>query len=306
MNSTKEDWEKLGKIQIDNKNQGWLTSYAAVPIAEHYIDDIFKVFVTTRNEKNQSNLVSFFIDLNYPTIGFDLSPDAIFTTGKMGCFDDSGVMATWITPIDNNTKFLYYIGWNLGVTVPFRNSIGLATVSPDGGITRNFDGPIVDRSPTEPHFCASCCVIKENGIWHMWYLSCVEWIESDINPIHKYHIKYASSKDGINWSRTGKVAINFKDDEIAISRPSVINDEDLWKMWFSHRGDHYKIGYAESLDGQNWKRIENHSNLNVSATGWDSEMVEYPFVFDHKGERYMLYNGNGYGKSGVGIARWIN
>jgi hypothetical protein len=31
-------------------------------------------------------------------------------------------------------------------------------------------------------------------------------------------------------------------------------------------------------------------------------MIEYPFVFDHGGARYMLYNGNGYGRSGVGLA----
>jgi hypothetical protein len=31
-------------------------------------------------------------------------------------------------------------------------------------------------------------------------------------------------------------------------------------------------------------------------------MIEYPFVFDHDGERYMLYNGNGYGKTGIGPA----
>jgi hypothetical protein len=31
-------------------------------------------------------------------------------------------------------------------------------------------------------------------------------------------------------------------------------------------------------------------------------MIEYPFVFDHKGQRYMLYNGNDYGKTGFGLA----
>jgi len=31
-------------------------------------------------------------------------------------------------------------------------------------------------------------------------------------------------------------------------------------------------------------------------------MVEYPFVFEHNGLRYMLYNGNSYGKTGFGIA----
>jgi hypothetical protein len=31
-------------------------------------------------------------------------------------------------------------------------------------------------------------------------------------------------------------------------------------------------------------------------------MIEYPFVFSHEGTTYMLYNGNGYGKSGFGYA----
>lgn len=31
-------------------------------------------------------------------------------------------------------------------------------------------------------------------------------------------------------------------------------------------------------------------------------MIEYPFVFDHRGERFMLYKGNGYGKTGFGLA----
>jgi len=40
----------------------------------------------------------------------------------------------------------------------------------------------------------------------------------------------------------------------------------------------------------------------VSEAGWDSEMICYPHVFEHNGEKHMLYNGNGYGKSGIGLA----
>jgi hypothetical protein len=47
--------------------------------------------------------------------------------------------------------------------------------------------------------------------------------------------------------------------------------------------------------------LEN-AGIDVSAEGWDSEMIEYPFVFKHKGLRYMIYNGNGYGKTGFGLA----
>ena len=46
----------------------------------------------------------------------------------------------------------------------------------------------------------------------------------------------------------------------------------------------------------------NAVGIDVSKNGWDSEMICYPYVFDHKGKRYMLYNGNGYGKTGFGLA----
>ena len=51
-------------------------------------------------------------------------------------------------------------------------------------------------------------------------------------------------------------------------------------------------------DGIHWERLIQHVGIDVSDEGWDSEMIEYPFVFDHEGERYMLYNGNGYGEDG--------
>jgi hypothetical protein len=31
-------------------------------------------------------------------------------------------------------------------------------------------------------------------------------------------------------------------------------------------------------------------------------MIEYACVFDHHGSRHMLYNGNGYGETGIGHA----
>ena len=72
-------------------------------------------------------------------------------------------------------------------------------------------------------------------------------------------------------------------------------------MWFSYRsgdGTKYRIGYAHSLDGLKWDRKED-SGIDVSESGWDSEMICYPFVFNHKGKQYMLYNGNDYGRTGL-------
>jgi len=93
---------------------------------------------------------------------------------------------------------------------------------------------------------------KIDGIrWRMWYLSCTEWFRRQDDVIHKYHIKYAESSDGIHWERQ-----------------------------------------------------DNLSGIDVSPDGWDSESVEYPYVFMHKDSKYMLYNGNNFGKTGLGLAIW--
>lgn len=295
-------WRKLGLVFCPSGETTWMQSHAAVPIAESMGDGLFKIYFSSRDQFNRSYTGYTVIDIAHPNHILELSPEPVLSPGRLGEFDDSGAMATWLA-FHQGKKYLYYIGWNLGVTVPFRNSIGLSVSTQGDVFTRYSDGPIVDRSMREPHFCASCCVLPGEDIWRMWYLSCTGWRMCEGTPEHKYHIKYAESPDGINWQRNGLVAIDFANDqEYAISRPSVVRDIDRWKMWYSFRGSSYRIGYAESQDGRQWNRSDTQVGIDVSTTGWDAEMIEYPFVFDHNGQRYMLYNGNGYGKTGFGLA----
>jgi len=302
-----QNWVKLGRVFLVNHNFDWMNSHASVPIAENIEGDLFKIYFTTRNKDNESSIGYVIIDLNNPKSILKLSKEAVLLKGDLGLFDDSGVMASCILNIKKK-KYLYYIGWNLGVTVPFRNALGVA-ISDDGGkiFKRAFSGPILDRTKNEPHFVASSCVIQDGDIFKVWYLSCTGWSKSDCGVNHHYHIKYAESEDGIEWDRKGDVAIDYKDQyEYAISVPRVIKEDGKYKMWFSSRGAKgiptYRIRYAESDDGKKWLRKDNHVGLDVSENAWDSEMICYPFVFDHKGRRYMLYNGNGYGESGFGLA----
>ncbi len=296
-------WRKLGHVYAPNREMEWLWSHAAVPIAEHITGDIFRIYFSSRDAQNRSHTGYIVVDLMHPEQIIERSSRPVLAPGQLGAFDDSGAMATWIANGGDGRKFLYYIGWNLGVTVPFRNSIGLAIGAGAGVFDRYAPGAIVDRSMNEPHFCASCCVMPGDDCWRMWYLSCTEWRLRHGKLEHRYHIKYAESDDGIHWRRDGHVAIDYANDgEHAISRPSVIRDDDKWRMWYSARGRSYRIGYAESDDGKHWERRDHLVGINVSDSGWDSEMIEYPFVFDHAGTRYMLYNGNDYGKTGFGLA----
>jgi hypothetical protein len=81
----------------------------------------------------------------------------------------------------------------------------------------------------------------------------------------------------------------------------------MHEMWFSYRsgnGQTYRIGHASSADGQAWRLYAPYAGIDVSPGGWDSEMIAYPFVLKHKGQLYMFYNGNGFGKTGIGLAIW--
>lgn len=301
------NWKKLGKIFEVDKNYDWMHSYSTIPFAENIKDDLFKIYFSSRDRNNISSIGYIIIDINNINNIIEVSSKPILTNGELGTFDDSGAMGSCILNVDNK-KYLYYIGWNLGVTVPFRNAIGLA-ISNDGGNTfsKEFEGPILDRTKTEPHFTASNCVIKDDGVFKIWYLSCTGWKKTDDKIIHNYHIKYAESDDAINWKRDGKIAIDYKDEyEYAISVPRVIKEDGIYKMWFSSRGKKeiptYRIRYAESVNGINWTRKDEEVGIDVSENGWDSEMICYPFIFDHKGKKYMLYNGNDYGKTGFGLA----
>jgi len=304
----KQNWIKLGNIfNVDLISMDWMYSHASVPFADKIKDDIFKIYFSSRNYNNESSVAYIIIDIKKPNEILSISNRPVLRKGELGGFDDSGTMGSCILN-DDEVKYLYYIGWNLGVTVPFRNAIGVAK-SNDGGeaFEKMFKGPILDRTRDEPHFTASNCVIKDNGLFKMWYLSCVKWSIQNNKVRHHYHIKYATSKDGLKWNRKNQVVIDFKDDyEYAISVPRVIKENNIYKMWFSSRGSKdvatYRIRYAESSNGINWIRKDNEVGIDVSKDGWDSEMICYPFVFDHKGKKYMLYNGNGYGKTGFGLA----
>lgn len=74
-------------------------------------------------------------------------------------------------------------------------------------------------------------------------------------------------------------------------------------MWYSYVDtSSYKIGYAESQNGLDWRRKDEEVGIFLSDNGWDSDCMAYPCVFVHNDKRYMLYSGNTLGKEGIGLA----
>ncbi len=299
------NWEKLGLIIKPDESIWWLSHYGGPTFVDIYDDEI-KLYFVGRDKNGISRIGYAILDKSDLRKVLHISKDPVFDIGKIGYFDENGVSYPWIVR-NGNELLLYYVGWTQGGIGGFWTHIGLAKYNIEiKKFERLLNVPIIDRINTEPICSGSCCVIKEGKLWKMWYTSFDRW-EKNNKPLHYYHIKYATSLDGINWKREGIVAIDFNDEkEYTIAKPMVIYENGIYKMWYSYRGKYYKIGYAESYDGIKWSRMDKKVGINVSSKGWDSEMIEYGYVFDYDNKRYMMYNGNGFGKSGIGLAVMTN
>jgi hypothetical protein len=307
-------WEKKGLIFKAGNQHEWMATHAGVPTADKISEEIVRIYFTPRDTQGRSHITYLEAEAGNPANILYVHDRPLLLPGKLGTFDDSGVTACSIATYGGK-KYLYYVGWNRGVTVPYRNAIGLA-VSEDGGATfqRLFEGPVLDRTREEPHFCASPFVMHDDGKWKIWYTGCTGWIVIHGRPEPLYQVKYAESSDGINWVRNNIACLSYKSEGEANARPTILKENGFYRMWYCFRSSidyrtdkngSYRIGYAESSDGIRWTRLDGLVGIDRSKEGWDSVMMEYPYVYEHRGIKHMLYNGNGFGESGIGYATLV-
>jgi hypothetical protein len=298
-------WKKLGQVFAPDGNRDWMLSHAANPFAEQLDGDLFRVHFTCRDAQSRSHVAYADINLVPPFHVHGLCTEPVLTPGEAGLFDDSGCALGCIVNT-NSKRRMYYLGWNLGVTVPWRNTIGVAEWDHrKNRFIKRGRAPLMDRSEEDPFTVSYPWIIDDDGLYKMWYGSNLKWGRDQSDMQHV--VKYAESKDGITWQRSPDVAVGLEHpNEYALSKPVVLKEKGLYRMWYSFRANGkittYRIGYAESQDAKSWQRKDGLAGIDVSLDGWDSEMICYPFIFEHRESRYMLYNGNGYGKTGFGLA----
>lgn len=295
-------WLKRGRLIEPHGQAPWIVTHAALPVVLDGPDGQ-RVYFSSRDDRNRSHIGYASLSLTAPDPAAVYAPGPVLSPGTAGAFDDAGVTTSCLVA-HAGRLYLYYTGWALGVSVPFYLHSGLA-VSDDGGLSfaRVSSAPLLDRIDVDPYLNASPWVLVDGGVWRMWYVSGTSWDATAAGPRHRYHIKYAESANGLHWRRAGHVCLDYAaDDEYAFGRPCVMKDGDRYRMWYCVRGDRYRMGYAESVDGLSWTRHDQTEVVAASAAGWDAEMIAYPAVADLAGRRVLLYNGNGFGRTGIGWA----
>jgi hypothetical protein len=149
-------------------------------------------------------------------------------------------------------------------------------------------------------------VLREDGIFKLWYVGGSDWTEVDGKKVPIYDIRYVESEDGVHWPDTGEVAIALNGpDEHALGRPWVWYQGGERRMMYSSRTRSrkgYVLGFASSEDGHIWTRRDDEVGITTSDEGWDSEAIAYGAVFEQPDRTLLFYNGNDMGMSGFGCA----
>ena len=224
-------------------------------------------------------------------------------------------MPAWL--VENGDELrLYYIGWNvIGTRFPITSRLGWPSVvtaaTPFSAIRQ---GPILDRSFREPYFTTTPCVLREQDRWRMWYVSC-HGLARNRWPLGAGLSREIRRIGGWDFVGThGHLVVHRRAAEgFAVGRPCVFGSRIVTACFIRiGRSPHYRTdpdaGVSTRLRG-----IGGRHRVARDDEGGEHRAFKRRVGFgndrillgpEHRGpETYLLYNGNGFGRSGFGIAR---
>jgi len=145
------------------------------------------------------------------------------------------------------------------------------------------------------------------AVLHTWnnYLLWYSGISEDT-----FQIGYATSKNGLAWEKHPDnpvltVGEPGSWDEQKVWAPAVLHNSSIWEMWYVGYSDvtGSQIGYATSLDGQNWVKYWDNPVLSPSFFDeWESSGLISPHVLFENGLYHMWYSNDPQGYIGYAVS----
>ncbi len=306
------EYIKLGQVFEAKGQYDWMHYYSAPDTAVEF-DDFIRLYFTSRSKQDEHGFFQTYIgfvdcDKKDPTKVIRVSDKPLLQPGTTGTFDEHGTMISDVI-VHEGKYYMFYIGWQRSGGAPYINTIGLALSDDGEHFTKVSAGPIIGLTHQVPYGLGNVSVLVMDGVFHMWYTHYKPWIASPAGYRPNYDIRYAWSKNALDW-QCGVECIAPAYDNESLAAPCVRVINGKYHMWYSYRpavgadgkSGGYLIGYASSEDGKNWTRNDESVGLTLSESGWDSEMMCAPDVLETKENTYLFYCGNMYGRDGVGCA----
>lgn len=198
----------------------------------------------------------------------------------------------------------WYCGKITNAGLSAKYDIGYATSSNGIHWTKYAGNPVLIKgsaSEWDNEFIEGPTVIYDSGTYKMWYAG-LDTIANSQPTDGKVSIGYATSPDGINWTKyPGNPVLTVGSsgswDSITVQDPCVIQDSNGFHMWYGGKDATYahygqQTGYAYSADGTNWTKSGNNPVLMWgSASEWDHNTASYPTVLVESNTLKMWYTG---------------
>lgn len=306
-------WEKKGLIFSPNKRSEWMYSHAQCPFTLDF-GDYIRVYFSTREAyvNGMSRAHGGWVDLDKNDLKHILciAEEPMLDLGGIGEFDEFGTMPNSIVKVGEE-YYLYYCGWTRAVSTPYNWEIGFAKGTDGKRFYKVGKGPIIGPTIDEPYLHACPQVYRIGNQWHMFYLSGQRWLQGQEKMESQYLVVHATSDDGINWKRNPKPILPPKVEYESQTSAAIIEMNGKYHMFFcyrygldfrNHRGRGYAMGYAYSEDLFHWTRDDSQVGIDISESGWDSEMIAYPHIAKVNDKYVMFYCGNHFGEEGFGYA----
>ncbi|MDM5147808.1 hypothetical protein NQX30_05430 [Candidatus Persebacteraceae bacterium Df01] len=301
------EWIKKGQIWKPGK-AWWAHLYGMLPTPLYMPENqCIRIYFGTTDDKLFGRTTFLDVKASNPSHIVYEHDSYVLDVGSDGTFDDCGVVPSCIIKSDNQ-YYLYTVGFQRCVKIPFMLFAGLA-LSLDGKTYKRFSqAPILPRTPDRPYGQGAPCILKEGNRWRMWHWFASGWDKLGDKQYYRYHIGCAESHDGRSWQMYKKPCLSPQKNECGLARPWVIKHDEKYHMFFSRRTiqagriSYTGISHAISSDGENWERQSKDVIYPSQSTEWDSEMVCYSAVIRVKDKWLMFYNGNDNGKTGFGWA----
>lgn len=301
-------WKKKGFIYCPSGELGWDVDTFMAP-HPMVVGDRIRIYGCTRDKDGIGRIKYIEVEGDNPSNVLYVAQEPSLDIGRPGTFDDNGLTLGDIVEV-NGEHWMYYVGFQHVQKAKFYAFSGLA-ISKDGARTfkRYSEVPIMDR--TDKGLFGRCIhtVFRENGIFKIYYSLMYGWEYINDIPYPAYNIWYTESEDGIHIpDEDNCLCIDNKGNEYRIGRPNIYKTSDGYEMFYSAdlKTKEYVSGYAVSKDGKSWERKDDMFTIPKSENGFDSEMVAYPAKVRFKDRTYIIYNGNGMGRAGIGYAEWID
>lgn len=226
-----------------------------------------------------------------------VSAEPVLEVGDHSSFYRDGVSYPWRFQLDGEHKLLF-TGWTRH-RGSFQNHLGLAVWEPGFGRWIPAPGPLF---PDERIGTGSSCFFSDQKGPGLLVTRFSGWLISGAKSIPQYDVWIARLTRGSTWQLQKPLDGLDLTSRQSVARPAVLQVGEENFLWLSLRCENAYTLIGGRLEGNRFVRDAQLDIPPSLESAWDSEMTEYaaPAI---AGERLLaLYNGNGFGKTGLGYA----